>query len=489
MTERGNRQLTKRKLFGYGSAAVGDNASYSFVSAFLLFFLTDIAGVSPVSAGAVSSAGGIWNTLWSPVIGYLSDKSQSRYGRRRPYILTGAILVSIVIALLFTSIGAGNTEKTIYYCIMTILFWTSFSTFFIPYLAFGAELTDDYDERTVLRSYASAFNLAGGLIGMVAPTFIVAFLFGKGASLQTAWKGAGVAVAACTFLSVIITWHMTRGTEKVIIPAPGQNNKKTAPGQDEKEKRRRPETGKMLKEYVQVLKLKPLKYLIAGSLLYLAANTMTLNSRIYFVTYNLELSQGKITLVYLFAGSIGMVFIPLINKSSKRIGKRTVFMAGVSLGCAAAVISGIRGMDTLQELIVFMCFVGCGNSCYWQLFPSMIYDICEVDEFVYGQRREGIVVSIQSLSEALSAAAAVFILGAILDLSGFDSGLAVQSEATLKWIGYSLTFIPAVFMALAAIAIFLYPLTKKRFNLLKQALEKKADGEECDKRRLKKLFD
>ena len=474
-----NRRLTKGKLFGYGLAALGDSASYSFISAFLLFFLTNVAGISPVSSGIISSIGGIWNAIWSSIIGYLSDKSISRYGRRRPYMLIGAFFVSGVTVLLFTSVGAGDTEKNIYYCIMVILFWTGFSIFFIPYLAFGAELTDDYDERTVLRSYASAFNLAGGLIGMVTPTFIVAFLYGKGASLQAAWKGAGIAVAACTFLSILITWHMTRGLEKIILPVHWQENTK---------KKRSFEIIKMLGEYVQVIRLKPLKYLIAGSILYLAANTMTLSGRMYFLTYNMELSRNKITVVYLFAGSIGIIFIPMIIKSSKIIGKRAVFIVGVILGCAVAVISGVRGMHTLPELFVFLFFIGCGNSCYWQLFPSMIYDICEVDEFVYGQRREGIVVSIQSLSEALSAAITVFILSVILDMSGFDSKLAIQSETALKWMSYSLTFIPAVFMALAVAFVFLYPLTKKRFNLLKDAIEKKANDKEYDKNELKKII-
>lgn len=495
MAENDSRRLTKGKLFGYGSAAVGDNASYSFAAAFLLFFLTDVARVSPVIAGVVASLGGIWNSLWSPAVGYLSDHSRSRHGRRRPFILAGALLVSAATVLLFTSIGAGNTGKSIYYCVMAVLFWTGYSIFFIPYLAFGAELTGDYDERTLLRSFASAFNQVGGVIGMVTPTFIVAFLLGRGTSLQSAWQGAGIAVAACTLLTVLITWHTTRGAEKITAPASGRTGGPAsgrggtpAPGQISDEWKRRLGLTVMLKEYIQVLRLKPLKYLIAGSLLFLAANTLTLNSRIYFLTYNMGLEQGTITLVYLFTSSIGIVFIPLINKCSKIIGKRSVFISGVTAGCAVAVISGIRGMDTFPELFVFLFFIGSSNSCYWLLFPSMIYDICEVDEFVYGKRREGIVVSIQCLSEALSAALAVFFLGAVLDLSGFDSGQAVQSGAVLKWISWSLTCIPAGCMALSAFMAFLYPLTKKRFNLLKDALEKRANGEEFDKETLKKII-
>lgn len=479
------RRLTRGKLFGYGSAAVGDNASYGFVSAFLLFFLTDIARVSPVIAGSISSIGGIWNSLWSPVVGYLSDKSESRFGRRRPWILAGALLLFAATVLLFTSIGAGNIGKSIYYCVMAILFWTGYSMFFIPYLAFGAELTDDYDERTLLRSFASAFNHVGGVIGMVMPSFIVAFLLGKGMSMKASWQGAGIAVASCTLAAILITWHMTRGTEKITVPA-GRSVRKSEPGMTEE--MQRPELTAMLKEYIQVLKLKPLKYIIAGSLLYLVANTLTLNSRIYFLTYNMKLSQSTITAVYFFTSTIGIVFIPLINKSSESIGKRAVFISGAAAGCTVAAISGIRGMDTLPELFVFLFFVAGSNSCYWLLFPSMIYDICEVDELVYGRRREGIVVSIQSLSEALAAALAVLFLGAVLDMSGFDSGLADQGGAALKWISWSLTLIPAGFIGLSALMAFLYPLTKQKFNLLKDALEKKANGGEYDKEGLKKII-
>ncbi|MDR0851838.1 MAG: MFS transporter [Clostridiales Family XIII bacterium] len=476
---RDEKRLTRKEKFGYGFAAIGDSASYSFVSAFSLFFLTTVAGVPAVSAGIITSIGGIWNGIWSPIIGYLTDKSASKYGRRRPYMLIGAFLVSGAIIFLFTSITAGDAVKTIYYSVMTVLFWSGFSVFFIPYLALGAELTDDYNERTVLRSFASAFNHVGSLIGMVAATFIVAILTGKEVSIQSAWQCAGIVVAIVTFFSILGTWRTTRGAEKNLPMANPRKNKTTD---------RSVPRWNILREYLQVIKLKPLKYLVAGSILYLAANTLNISGRMYFLSYNMGLSKSEITLVYLFVGVVGILVVPAIIKTSGLFGKRTVFMVGVLLSCVVVVISGIRGMHTFPELFVFLFFVACGNGCYWQLFPSMIYDICEVDEFVYGQRREGIVVSIQSLSEALSAGVTVFVLSIILDRSGFDNQLTMQSAGTLQWISHSITFIPAVCMVLSVFCVFLYPLTQKRFDLLKDALEKKANGEAYDRDALNKLI-
>ena len=120
------------------------------------------------------------------------------------------------------------------------------------------------------------------------------------------------------------------------------------------------------------------------------------------------------------------------------------------------------------------------NACYWQLMPSMIYDVCEVEELVSGEKHSGAVISLQALSESISIAAGLQILGIILEMAGFDSEAQVQSETALTWVENAFVVIPGAAMVLVAFIIWKFPLTKEVFDNVKTALEKRKKGEDED---------
>ena len=152
-------KLTFKNKIGYASAAFGDSASYAFINTFLLFFLTTVAGIEPAAAGTITIVGAVWNTLINPIIGYLSDNSATKWGRRRPFMLLMSLPLAASAYLLFTAVDLLPQVKAFYYGAVLIIFWSAYTGFFVPYLALGAEYTQDYDERTELRSYASLFNM------------------------------------------------------------------------------------------------------------------------------------------------------------------------------------------------------------------------------------------------------------------------------------------------------------------------------------------
>lgn len=157
-------------------------------------FLNTVAGISPAIAGTIAAIGSIWETLCGAVVGYISDHSETRFGKRKQFLLAAAFPLGVFTTLLFTAIDVSDTFKIVYYTLMLLLFWTGFSCFFVPYLAWGAELTQDYDERTVLRGYTFVFNSAGMAIGMVLPTVIVDFLMGMGILAASIFYLIGYAV-------------------------------------------------------------------------------------------------------------------------------------------------------------------------------------------------------------------------------------------------------------------------------------------------------
>lgn len=461
------KQLTLKIKLGYASASIGDSASYTFFTSFLMFFLTTIAGVDPVIAGTISALGAIWDSLWSPIIGFVSDNLNSKFGRRRPFIFVAAFPLAIASCLTFTYIDADPVIKTIYYGAMVLLFWISFAAFFIPYLALGAEITDDYNERTTLRSYAYIMNTTGMIVGMVMPTFIVDVMINHGSSTGFAWQVTGAIVGVVSFITLMITWKTTKGRELM----PKQKINVTGALDFFKQ---------LVSGYLKVLKLKPLRILLCVSIFYLVANTMHTSDRMYFFTYNVGLSGSEITIMMLVLTALGAFYAPIVLKFAKIFDKRKVIIT--LLGVSAVLMTAMRfiGIESLLGLCIFSFFYACGNTAYWQLVPATVYDICELDELLHDERREGTVSSLLSLSEALSSAISMQILGIILKFSGFVGDAPFQSESTMFWVSNCFSFIPAIFSILAMIMMIKFPIGKESFSTIMRLVEKKRKGEKYD---------
>ena len=185
------KRLSLRENLGFGSASLGDAVGYNFIGSFLMFFLTTVAGLEPAAAGTVSAVGAVWNALCNPIAGYISDRVRTRFGRRRPMMVLFSIPMGISMLLLFTAVDFPEPLRPVYYGTMLVLFWTCFTGFFIPYSALGVQYTSDYEERTVLRFFASFFNMIGVMIAMVMPTAFVSMLREAGLTLQEAWSATG----------------------------------------------------------------------------------------------------------------------------------------------------------------------------------------------------------------------------------------------------------------------------------------------------------
>ena len=152
-----------------------------------------------------------------------------------------------------------------------------------------------------------------------------------------------------------------------------------------------------------------------------------------------------------------------------------VFFSGICL-ISAKFIS----IESFMGSCIISCLYCVGNTSYWQLMPSMIYDVCEAEELFSGEKHSGQVISLQALSESLSIAIGSQILGIILEFAGFDQRLTKQSEVTLWWIDNSFSVIPGICMIIVAAIVYYYPINGKRFNDILDALSKRNNGVTVD---------
>ena len=460
--------LTVKNKISYGIGGICDNTLYTLSGTYLLLYLTTVAGVAPVTAGAISAIGSVWEAVIGPFIGYASDNTVSRFGRRKPFMMFAAIPIAVITSLLFTSINAGSGVKAVYYTVMIVLFWTFFSMEFVPYMSWGADLSEDYHERTVLRSYAYVFNQVGMLIGMVLPTIIVDWAMNLGRSSQQSWQVVGmfcgISAGAALLISTLTLKRGDRPKNDPEIKAL-KEQKKAAHGEPLLKK-----AASILREYVSILRLKAMRYLLAASMLYLIANTIFSSGRVFFMTYNLGMSQKAISLIMLIITLSGIVFVPFIAGLSKHFDKKNTFMFGIGAAGVLMMIMRAVSIRGLAGVIIVSLLYSVANTCYWQLMPSMIYDIAEIEERESGVSHAGSVISFQALSESVCIAIGLQALGIILDLSGFDESLPspllaagdpalLQPQTALTWVSHSFTLIPGIFMVLVLLVMVKYPVT------------------------------
>ena len=300
----------------YGLAGVGDSALYNIMGTFALFFLTTVAGVDPAIAGTITAIGSVWDTICGAIIGYVSDNTDTRFGKRKPFLVIASLPLMVFTSLFFFNVHAGEEVMIVYYGIMIMLFWTSFSFFFVPYLAWGAELTDNYDERTVLRGYVSFFNAVGTALGLVLPNILVEILCGV-------VSGGTILIAALG----IKDKHARDKDAGGRIGKRPDGEKKTRGGI-------RAAAGViagMLKNYAQILKLRTVRYILGASICYLIGYTIFCSDRMYFFTYNMGLSGGIITVIMMLMTFISVAFIPLISFINRWIDKRTTYLLGMAV--------------------------------------------------------------------------------------------------------------------------------------------------------------
>ena len=199
-----NRLSRKTKLF-YGVAGIGDSALYSMMGMFALFFFTTVAGINPAAAGTIVAVGAVWDVVSGSIVGYISDRTNTRIGRRKPFMLMASFPLAVFCSLIFVVFDAPQGIRIAYYVFMFIAFWTGYSIFFVPYTAWGAELTDNYEERTELRGIVYVFYSVGAAFGTVLPTIIVDTLMQWGLTVQAGWLSVGIIVGVISAAAIFIS--------------------------------------------------------------------------------------------------------------------------------------------------------------------------------------------------------------------------------------------------------------------------------------------
>ncbi|MGN0703854.1 MAG: MFS transporter [Lentihominibacter sp.] len=448
--------MKKRDLFGYGAATVADSGPYNFVTVYLILFLTTVVSISPERAGTISSLIILADGVTGAFIGYISDYTRSEYGRRRPYLLAAVFPLVIGLSMLFCNFQGGQTLQTVFYIVAGLMFWLGFSMYYTPYTALGAEITDDYNERSVLRTIARLFGIAGNLIGTVMPLLAVSFMQRAGASESRAWFAVAVTVAVVSGAGILVTWRTSRGKEKKDAVIDGTFSLKG-----------------LVVEYVRIFRLKPFKYMIVVIAMFIIANTFYNSSMVFFARYSLGIGDEITSSIFMISIIANLALTPVMGYAAVRLGKKNTVAASMLISGAGCIFFYIIGIDSYFMMGLYAVVFSVAYTCFWQLINAVMYDISEVADYKFGKRLEGSISSVYGLVFTIFTSIATQLFGWILKFN---------------FINAAFMLLPGILLLVTAAAQFMYPINEKTFNKLKKALACRKAGEPVDLEGLERIL-
>ncbi len=451
------KQISKAS-FGYGLGCMGQGATYAFVSTYFVIYMTNCVGINPAYASTIMSASLLVEVFAGVLIGNLSDHFQSRMGRRKPFFLTGSVSMPIIMFFLFYTVNGSFELKFVYYLVLSICFRLSFASFEIPYEAFGAEITSDYDERTRLRTISRVGSIIGNFSAYVMPLWVLDFFTQDQAK---GWHTIGIIIGAVC----LISWF---GAFWIASEKPLQSA-------ETKEKNI---FHSIWNNYAQLLKLKPTKLLVIYKAAFAIAFAIYNVASMYYMKYSLRLDNHYTSYMYFFSIVIFIIATPFIDKTAIHLGKSKQQMYTMLFSGIGSILLFLFCRGNFVGGVLYVLIFSIAQTSFWQLNMSIFYDLAEVEEFVYGSRREGDIMSMVSVLGTVITAVIVQIFGLLFEAVGFDASLAEQSGHTILFLDAAFMLIPGMCFLLGAAALRLFPINKKTFESLTAAVALKREGKD-----------
>ncbi|MDG2991573.1 MFS transporter [Candidatus Synechococcus calcipolaris G9] len=459
-----HQPLTLSTKLAFGAGDLGTAITANLQVFFLLVFLTNVAGLNAGLAGSVLMIGKIWDAINDPVIGMLSDRTKSPYwGRRHSWMFYGAIPFGFFFFLLWLMPTTNQWLAFAYYSLIAILFNTFYTAVNLPYSALTPELTKDYNERTSLNSFRFAFSIGGSIGSLLLALVVFQAIPGQ----QQQYLVIGAISAVISIFPIYWCIWGTRARLKANEAANPMPSGTTLP-------------------YLQQIRLvfsnRPFVYVMGIYLCSWLAVQITASMIPFFVGSWLGLPSTDYTMVALAVQATAMIMLFVWSAVSRRIGKKAVYVIGMTLWMIAQ--AGLFFLQPGQGILLYACAImaGFGVSTAYLVPWSMIPDVIDLDELNTGQRREGVFYAFMVLLQKVGLALGLFLVGQALNFAGFISTVSgepapVQPDSALLAIRLAIGPIPTVFLIVGIVLAYFYPITQAVHGEILLKLHARREGQ------------
>jgi GPH family glycoside/pentoside/hexuronide:cation symporter len=447
MTDQASEKLSTKTKILYGAGDFGFSLTDTTIGVLYAIFLTDVIGIRAGNAAWVFLIGRIWDFVNDPVMGYISDRTRSRWGRRRPYLLFGFIPFAIAYTLLWIKPPiTGDLGLVAYYALAYVIYDAAATAVYMPYFALTPELTLDYDERTKLTSYRMFFSIFAGLIGFTVPLAVIGRTRPENAD-KVLMIGAIFGIASA--LPLLLTFFGTR----------------------ERPEFQRVSTQPIGESIRAAFKNRPFVFAMFIFLFTWAAVNLVQSMLLFFLKYRMNLEDES----DLIMGTVfitALITLPLWEWASRNTDKRKAYIGGMVFLSVVLTVLAFLSPNAGMAFVLSLAFLaGIGVAAVHVLPWSMIPDAVEWDEYETGSRHEGMFYSLVTLLRKIASAIAIPSMLWILEASGFVSNAPTQSESAIKAIIGLTGPGPALFMFLGILFALFYPLSRERHAQIRKELE------------------
>ena len=452
---------------GYSLGDTASNLYFQVFITFLLYFYTDVFGLPAAAVGTMFLLTRLWDAVNDPIMGMIADRTNTRWGKFRPYLLLVALPFAVVGVITFTTPGFDSAGKLVYAYITYTLLMMLYTAVNVPYSALMAVMTPNSLERTEISSYRFVAAFVGGLIVQGATLSLVKY-FGQGDE-ALGWQWAMATLSGLAFILFVITFYTTE--ERVQPPA----DQKTDFGKDLKD----------------LFTNKPW-LMIAGAtvfqLIYVVVrgSSVTYYFKYYVQEQTLNLFGNSINLTFeaftssfLTSGTVATIIGAVLAKwFTQKLGKRNTYMGFLVLSavlCASFYL--LRSQDVLLiyslNLLISFCF-GPVSVLQWAIYT----DAADYSEWKNHRRATGLVMSASLFALKLGLTLGGAIVGWVLGFYGFEAN-QVQPADTVNGIRMLMSVYPAVFGIIGGLLMWSYPLGNRKMEEIEEELTRRRANEQA----------
>lgn len=453
-------KLTEK--IGYGFGDMASSMFWKLFGTYLMIFYTDVFGLPAAVVGTMFLITRIWDSAFDPIVGVVADRTHSRWGKFRPYLLWLAVPFGIIGVLTFVTPDWSPIGKLVYAYVTYSLMMMIYSAINVPYASLLGVMSPNPKERNTLSTYRMTFAYIGSFIALLLFMPLVNFFSGNSKDLGDQQTGWTMAVVVIAILCIILFFGCFAWTKERVKPIKEAQNP--------------------LKEDLKDLfKNKPWWILLGAGVAALVFNSIRDGATVYYFKYFVvEEDYATVSFfgmsfvlsgLYLALGqAANIIGVIAAAPVSNRIGKRNTYMWAMIIATVLSVIFYWFDKEDLIWMFVFQALI---SICAGSIFPllwSMYADCADYSELKTGNRATGLIFSSSSMSQKFGWAIGTAITGWLLGFFGFQAN-AVQSEEAISGIKMFLSFLPAVGTILSVVFISMYPLTEKKMKDITTELE------------------
>ncbi len=463
-----NEKISLREKIGYGLGDAASSMFWKLFGMYLMFFYTDIFGMEAKAVGTMFLITRVWDSLFDPIIGALADRTRSRWGKFRPFILYVAIPFGLIGAATFYTPDFSHTGKIIYAYLTYSLMMMVYSAINVPYASLLGVMSPFPKVRNVLATFRMTFAYIGSFVTLLLFNPLIDFFSKAGAdltSLQHGWFMAALVIAAFSTILFLLCFYWTK--ERVVEVTAHHSTLKQDIG--------------------DLLKNGPWWILLGAGVAALVFNSIRDGATLYYFKYYVEEHQIDRIMIfevpfvlsglYLALGQAANILgVVLAAPVSNRIGKKSTYMIAMLIATVGSIAFYWLGKEDLILIFSLQVLISICAGSVFPLLWSMYADCADYSELRTGNRATGLIFSSSSMCQKLGWAFGTALTGWLLAYYGFQANQQ-QSDEALHGIRMFLSFFPAIGTVLSVLFISFYPLSEKRMDLILNDLKNKREAD------------